>query len=224
MNVNEKKVIDTDKKFKNRQEILMNLNGAKLQSPIVLIDPTFKQRNALAALSKETFIKFQKYCKEFLKNPNERFFDKKESDFAKLAESAKKRKSDFTAIEIKTDRQEGDIAGSKLLKFYEHILEELEKSFVIKKKEFDYENGKKAKCFFEAKSRKEILHKGPKTNDEENVKNFRKKHKNTFTKSGRIYSKEKINFKIGKFLEAWKAKNAKRMKEMHVVGFEIVKV
>jgi len=99
MNVNEKKVIDTDKKFKNRQEILMNLNGAKLQSPIVLIDPTFKQRNALAALSKETFIKFQKYCKEFLKNPNERFFDKKESDFAKLAESAKKRKSDFTAIE-----------------------------------------------------------------------------------------------------------------------------
>ena len=68
------------------------------------------------------------------------------------------------------------------------------------------------------------MHKGPKTNDEENVKNFRKKHKNTFTKSGRIYSKEKINFKIGKFLEAWKAKNAKRMKEMHVVGFEIVKV
>ena len=58
----------------------------------------------------------------------------------------------------------------------------------------------------------------------EYLKNFRKKHKNTFTKSGRIYSKEKINFKIGKFLEAWKAKNAKRMKEMHVVGFEIVKV
>jgi len=64
-----KVVIDIEKHFKNKQEILMNLNSSKLQSPIVLIDPTYKQRNALAALSDETFEKFRKSCKKFLKNP-----------------------------------------------------------------------------------------------------------------------------------------------------------
>ena len=47
----------------------MDLNSSKLNSPIIPIDPTYKQRNVLAALSKETFEMFQKSCKEFLENP-----------------------------------------------------------------------------------------------------------------------------------------------------------
>ena len=38
----------------------MNLNASKLNSPIILIDPTYKQRNTLAALSNETFENFKK--------------------------------------------------------------------------------------------------------------------------------------------------------------------
>ena len=55
--------------YKNKQELLNSVNESKLQSPIVLVDPTFKERNALAALSQETFLRFKESCAKFLRNP-----------------------------------------------------------------------------------------------------------------------------------------------------------
>jgi len=71
-------IIDPVRFYKNKQEILLEINESKLQSQIIFVDPTFKQRNALAALSAETFSKFQESCKKFLKNPSARFFEKLE--------------------------------------------------------------------------------------------------------------------------------------------------
>ena len=72
----EKIIIDTEKKFRNKNEILMDVNSSKLQSPVILIDPTHRERNALAALSWETFRKFQKAGRKFLKKPSIRDFEK----------------------------------------------------------------------------------------------------------------------------------------------------
>ena len=44
-------IIDPVRFYKNKQEILLEINESKLQSQIIFVDPTFKQRNALAALS-----------------------------------------------------------------------------------------------------------------------------------------------------------------------------
>ena len=79
----EKEIVDIEKKFKNKKSALMDLNSSKLNSPIILIDPTYKQRNALAALSEETFIKFQKSCIEFIKNPSVKHFEVKKVDIIK---------------------------------------------------------------------------------------------------------------------------------------------
>ena len=51
------------------------MNSSKLTSPIILVDPTYKQRNALAALSEETFEKFKQASKKFLKNPSIKYFE-----------------------------------------------------------------------------------------------------------------------------------------------------
>ena len=110
----DKIIIDIEKYFKNKNEILMNLNSSKLQSPIVLIDPSYKQRNVLAALSDETFKKFKNTCKIFLKNPSEKAFEIKEIDFENLEKNAAKGGLDSAMVEARTDRQEGDIAGTKL--------------------------------------------------------------------------------------------------------------
>lgn len=222
INANEKEIIDIEKKFRNKQEILMNINSSKLLSPIILIDPTYKERNALAALSLETFIKFRKACRDFLRNPSQKFFEKKIVDFKKMKEISKNKGLDFVLLKAKTDRQEGDIAGSKLLKFQNYLSSEIEKYFQIKRKEFSYEKGNSAIYAFSVKRRKEVIHKGPRTSDVKNVVNFKKRHKKTFIKAGRIYSKEKVLFKIEKFIKGWKAKNKDRMKEMHVSGLEIV--
>jgi tRNA nucleotidyltransferase (CCA-adding enzyme) len=215
-----KLVIDIEKQYPNKSHIMMDVNTSKLKSPIILIDPTYKQRNVAAALSEETFAKFQKVCGAFLKNPSMRFFELQEIDFGKVEEAAKKNHLKFIALEIKTNRQAGDIAGSKLLKFHKHLQEEIGKFFEIKKKGFEYSDGKIAKSFFVLKNRGEILYDGPNVRDAKNVKKFKKEHAKTFVKKNRLYAKKKINFGVEEFLKKWKVKNNRRMKEMAIVGFE----
>ena len=209
-------VIDIEKHYRNRSVVLMDMNSSKLVSPIVLVDPTHKQRNALAALSDETLGKFRKECKKFLRRPSIKSFEMKKTDLEKIQRNAKKRKYEFILLEAKTSKQAGDVAGSKLIKFYRHLSSEIEKFFVIRKKGFNYNGKKAARYFFVVKRRKEILFEGPSVKDKKNVVAFRKKHKKTFVKKNRVCAKMKINFSIESFVKSWKKKNKKRIKEMYV--------
>ena len=212
----EKIIIDTEKKFRNKNEILMDVNSSKLQSPVILIDPTHRERNALAALSWETFRKFQKAGRKFLKKPSIRDFEKEKTDIEKIKKTAEKNKNEFILLKAETKKQEGDIAGSKLLKFYNYLTDEIKNNFHLKKYGFQYNEDKSALYFFVAGKGKEILNKGPIIKDKKNFQRFRKKHKKTFIKEGRIYSKKKAEVNLGNFLKKWKGKNAKRMKDMHI--------
>jgi tRNA nucleotidyltransferase (CCA-adding enzyme) len=215
----EKIIIDIEKHYKKKQNILLDLNGAKLESPIILIDPTYKERNALAALSNETFLKFQKAAKKFLKNPSEKDFEIKKIDLEKIKKNSK---GEFILVEFKTSKPEGDVAGSKLLKFYKHLLFEIEKYFEIKKKGFIYEHKQEAKAFFVLNPKKEIIFSGPKKDDKKNVNKFKKKHKRTFAKKSYLYAKEKINFSGREFLKKWKKKNSRKIKEMYIKELKII--
>jgi len=215
-------VIDIEKQHKNKQSILMDLNSSKLNSPIILIDPTYKQRNVLAALSEETLERFKKDCKKFLENPDIKEFELKKTDLEKIKRDSKKRKYEFIFIETKTNKQSGDIAGSKLLKFYKHLDNETGKFFEIKNKGFNYNGKKSARYFFVVKNRKEIFVKGPSTKDKKNLTKFKKKHKNTYVKNGGAYAKEKIKFDIKEFIKNWKNKNKKRLKEMYISQLRII--
>lgn len=218
--IKDKEIIDIEKLHKKKSSILLDLNGSKLHSPIILIDPTYKQRNTLAALSKETFKEFQKECRNFLKNPSIKMFENRKINVSKLKQKAENKKLDFVIINAETNKQEGDIAGSKLFKFYRHLVKEIEKYFEIKEKYFEYSGSKNARYIFIAKPKKEILIQGPFTEDKMNVKIFKKKNKKTFVKSKRIYSKKKIDFGMEKFLKNWKNENKKLMQDMSIEGFE----
>ena len=147
-------------------------------------------------------------------------FEIKKTDFERLKKDFRK-KYGIILIEATTDRQDGNIAGSKLLKFYNHLNEEINRFFEIKQKEFEYDNKKSAKYFFGVKSRREIISSGPLILQKENAIKFKKAHRNTFIKSGRLFAKEKINFTLRQFIENWKKKNAKKMKEMGVINLKV---
>ncbi|MDO8528729.1 MAG: nucleotidyltransferase domain-containing protein [Nanoarchaeota archaeon] len=213
----QREIVDIDKLHKDKRTVMLDMNSAKLKSPIILVDPTYRQRNALAALSDETFLKFQKVCRDFIKNPSEKFFETKKIDFEKEEKDAKKKKYEFVVLTTKTDRQEGDIAGSKLLKFHKHISNEIDKFFEIKNSGFEYDDKKSSKSFFAGKSRKEILLQGPRKELKEYVIGFKKEHKNTFEKSGKIFAREKVNYSIKEFIKNWKDKNKKKMDEMSII-------
>ena len=219
--IKEKEVIDIEKYYKSKQQVLIDINAAKIQSPIVLIDPTYKQRTTLAALSDETFRKFQKTCRNFLKNPVIKAFEIEKIDLEKVRKNAKRKEYEFVLVEAKTKKQEGDIAGSKLLKFYRHLGNEIEKYFKIKSRGFEYNGKKSAKYFFTVKRKPELLIRGPLESQKEHVKKFKKKYKKVFTKRGKIYSRKKLNFTLKKFLNDWKKKHKQKIKDMAISGLRV---
>ena len=201
----------------------MDVNTAKLNSPIILIDPTYRQRNVLAALSEETFEKFKDACKSFINHPSEKAFEIKKLDLEEAKNRAKKNKNEFIVLKATTDKQEGDIAGSKLVKFYRHLKDETGKSFDVKDAGFEYSGKKTALYFLSLKKKTEIIRQGPEVKDKDNVRKFKKMHPRTFNKKGRIYARDKIKFSIKDFLDKWESRNKKiiadmSIKELRVIG------
>ncbi len=220
--MDEKVVIDIEKHFRNKQIALMDINAAKLDSPIVLVDPTYKHRNALAALSEDTFKRFKLACKKFLKTPTIKSFEIEKIDLEKIKTDAKKKKYEFLLLEAKTNKQSGDVAGSKLLKFHRHLGSEIEDFFHVKKKGFNYNGKKAARYFFVVKDKGEIIRAGPYLKDKKHVAKFKQKHKKTFSDKGRIHVKKKINFTLKDFVNNWKINNRKKLREMDVIGLRIL--
>jgi len=217
---NGKIIIDSEKKYKNKQEIERELNSAKLESPIILIDPTFKERNATAALSAETFLKFKEACRKFLKNPSKTFFEKQEVDEEKLKKLAKRKKADFVCFTARTNKQAGDIAGSKLLKFYNLFAREIEKYFLVLEKAFKYNEKNEAEFFFVLKKKKEVIFSGPPIVAVENMLAFKKRHKNCFIKNGKVYAREKSK-NVRDFFKSFKEKNKERIKNMSIINLSL---
>ena len=217
---NERRVIDDKKFYKNKEEILRELNESKLNSPIILIDPTFKERNALAGLSNETFEKFRKYCRSFLANPNNSFFEK----ICVGEELSKKYRKDLKVIEIKTSKQAGDIAGSKSKKFFEFFVSRLEREFIVKLKEFEYDDNKNIAYFYlVVNKKKEEIVKGPQVTDVHNLSRFKKSHKNAFIKNHVAYAKIKHDLSFDGFIKRFKTKNKEIIKEMSIKEINLYK-
>jgi len=221
-NSENKIIIDIEKHYKKRSHVLLNINAAKLQSPIILVDPTYKQRNVLAALSLETFEKFQQRCKDFLRKPDAEFFEPKGINLNKIKNDANKRGYEFILFEIRTNRQAGDIAGSKLLKFYRHLCKEIERFFDIKAKGLEYDKDKTARIFIVAEEKPFIIIRGPLITQKKHTKRFRNIHRKIFVKDGRLYAKLQVKTTLEKFIKEWSNKYRKKMIEMGITNLRFV--
>ncbi len=219
--ISDRALIDPAKKYKNEDEALINLNESKLKSPIVLIDPTWKERNVLAALGEETFLKFKEAAKKFLKKPSMEFFMDKKIDLNSLKKEAKMKKMEFLHLKIKTNKQAGDIAGTKMKKFHKFIILELEEYFDILRDEFVYDEKQIADSYLILRSKKEIVKIGPPIKMKDACIAFRKANKNIFEKNGLLHSKIKISFSAKRFLKDWMKKYAKKAREMDITSIKI---
>jgi tRNA nucleotidyltransferase (CCA-adding enzyme) len=188
------KIIDPEKQFKNKNEITRELNQSKLQSPIILIDPTYKYRNVCAGLTNEIFQKFLSVSQAFLKNPSEEFFKKKEFHVDEFTEKAKKENLSVYRLDIKTDRQEGDIAGTKMKKFMRFLIAELKrKQQEVLYQHFDYKEGQESQALLAIKEKPEIEIIGPKTDMKEAIAQFKKVRKTIYNSKGFVCAKEKVS-------------------------------
>ena len=208
-------VID-DSGFYRNKNVVSEINKAKINS-IILIDPTFKDRNALSSLSNETLIKFQTACKKFLKSPNSKFFIKKS-----ISEEFRNYKP--MVIKVKTNKQAGDIAGTKSRKFYDFFMNRLKKEFEIIKSGFDYSEEKNLAFFYFALNKKglEVI-KGPPITSVNNLSSFKKAHSKVFIKNGFAYTKLVHKLAFPKWFKLFLKKDKKIIKEMGVIKINLKK-
>lgn len=215
---NKKLIIDIEKKYKKKEDIMISMNESRTNVPIVLVDPTWKDRNVLAALSNETFEKFKMTAKAFLKKPSIDYFVKKEIDLTKLKEYAEKQKAEFVEVELKTGKQEGDIAGTKMKKFADYLKEELSKEYELLDSIYRYENGKSSRLYLILKSKKEIIKIGPPITMEKHCQEFKKKNRRVFVKNGNLHAILEVRFSGKDFIERFKVLNDKKLKDMYITG------
>jgi len=215
---NKKIIIDESKSYKKKKDVLMELNEAKILSPIILVDPTFKERNALSGLSDEAFEKFKKACQDFLKNPSKDFFKNKNI----LDEM--KRYKDLRIVSVRTNKQKGDIAGTKSKKFMNFFNFELKKEFLLKKAEFEYKEDENNAYFYLVIEKKpEEIIKGPPITAVENLAGFKRAHADAFIKNQIAYARAYHNLSFVEFLKRFLEKNDKVIKDMSIEEIKLIK-
>ncbi|MCW1296163.1 MAG: CCA tRNA nucleotidyltransferase [Candidatus Parvarchaeota archaeon] len=94
-------IIDTEKFYKTKEEIINKLSDAKKKSPIILIDPVLPIRNACASLSYESFSRFLFHARMFLRNPSKDFFKKIEFGKEQLKRRSKIRGTKILFFNVK---------------------------------------------------------------------------------------------------------------------------
>ncbi len=218
--VKDRMIIDLEKQYSKKESPLILMNESKLMSPIVLIDPTWRERNALAALSKESFEVFQKAAREFLAHPRKSDFVFHPVSRKSFDNIAHKKKAEILHLNFKTDKQAGDIAGTKLKKFFTFFGNELTKEFDVFSHIFQYNEKENAEVFYIVKAKKEIVEIGPPVNLAKHAKAFRKCHKQVFEKNGFLHTYVKTAPSARAFLEHFRKNSSKKMEDMHIIGIE----
>lgn len=193
--------IDPEKHYRSKEEALLTLNESKRNGPVVLIDPTYPERNVLAAVSEESFKRFRNAASRFLVRPNASFFALQTPNSAMFRTLALKKKAEYLSFSLETDRQEGDIAGTKLKKGYRYLIRMFSSRYDFIAHEFLYGGEKEATVFFVVKPKSQIILRGPPTSMSEHALAFKRKHRSTFVKQDMLYARETFSMKPSLFLE-----------------------
>ncbi|MBI2134932.1 CCA tRNA nucleotidyltransferase [Candidatus Woesearchaeota archaeon] len=206
----EKTVIDI-KNYYRGKSVFSEINKSKLNSPIIVIDPVQKDRNAAAALDHEKFEIIKHRSMEFLKNPSKEFFEVKN-----LAEQDIRKEFGSNLVMLKASplRKKVDVAGAKMLKAFHYIENELLRhGFKVKESDMLW-HAQDSLFYYALQSDKlpvmaEIT--GPPAKAEKHALAFRKKHKKAFVKGKRLFAIEKRKFADAKNLvrELIKASNVR---------------
>lgn len=214
-------IIDPEKNYKKKSDIYVEMNESKLKAPIILVDPTWKKRNALAALKLESFEIFKKEAKKFLKKPSEKYFiiskEKIINDFEKSENSIF-----FRSYTVKN---EGDVAATKLKKYFYNLINEMKKAYEIKKVSFYYRGDNSSDQIITFGAKKFLKKTGPDLLMKKSVEKFKEKNENYYISNGRLFA-EVINKSLSpkdyffKFIN--EKNNIKKMRDMYIEKIEIL--
>ncbi len=218
-----REIVDPRKHYKDKAEVHLKVNADKLRSPIVIIDPVQKDRNAAAALSKEKFDEFRRVAKGFLENPSVDFFKKKVVSKEMLIKKVKKTgkdqmKNQLFVIYASPLKGKRDVVGSKLLKVFEFIesnfkrneFKIIEKGWQWSGKDFADEKNDAMMWFIvpDEELSEKVKRMGPPVSAKEFFEDFKAAHKDIVIENKRAYAFVKRTHRTaGQLLETLKKDN-----------------
>lgn len=187
-------IIDIENHLKNPLE---QLNKAKTQSPLIIVDPVQPDRNAAAAVSREKLDILKKKAKQFLNLPSQDFFIVKKIDIKAVKARAKNGKDWLVTLKAKPLEGNEDVVGTKVLKCFEHIEKQLKKNdFKILEYNWEFEPDQSLLYYIIKKEKlsDKITLCGPPVREKRDAARFRQKHKKIVFKNNRLYAEEKRKY------------------------------
>ncbi len=200
-----KEVVDVENHYP-KKDALFQLNKSKTQSPLIVIDPVDKNRNASAALSLEKFLKLKEVAKKYLAQPLPACFEAEMVSLPTLHKEAENRKLNLVYITVQPLPGKEDVVGMKLVKVFEFLRNKLKPFSVVKSgwrwdkkdtmKEKDKRKGngrKKEALFYFLLAKRELpkvaVRTGPPLTLQEHVAGFKKRYKDTFVENDRVMAR-----------------------------------
>ncbi|HDQ59728.1 MAG TPA: CCA tRNA nucleotidyltransferase, partial [Candidatus Woesearchaeota archaeon] len=106
--------LDIEKKYSSESEIKNEVSDSKLKSPIVLIDPVLKKRNAAAALNYDTYAQLVFSLRKFLRSPSKSFFKEDKMNLKNIRALSKKRGTLLVSQDLGLPKEKEDVFYAKL--------------------------------------------------------------------------------------------------------------
>jgi tRNA nucleotidyltransferase (CCA-adding enzyme) len=188
----DKVVIDPTKHYKNKNDVLFSLNKSKTFSPLIIIDPVQKDRNAAAALGYEKYVQFINLAGDFLKKLTKEFFEIKEVTLEDLKQKESKTREVYV-LEVVPKSGKRDVVGAKLMKAFEAVKREIgDTGFKLHDAGWSWDKKKNVLFWFVVNKKKleaVVVHAGPPIKMKHGARKFEAKYKNSFVKKGKLFAK-----------------------------------
>ncbi len=116
-----KTIIDVSGFYKNNKDVLKKLNESKIHSPLIIIDPVQKDRNASASVSMEQYSRFILAARKFLDKQDISMFHKHPFSLSDINKDAKKHDTKLIILHFKLHEGKIDVISSKAIKIFHYI-------------------------------------------------------------------------------------------------------
>ena len=178
-------VIDTNKEH---DDVFKSINQSKLVSPLIVIDPVDKSRNAAAAMSQEKYNTLIARCNAFLQNPTSKFFVVPSFDLESLK---KKKQQGESLFVLKVTPQVGkkDVVATRILKVFEFLDRHMQLyDFSIRDANWFYGEDACYLYYFVNITPLDqiVIREGPPIHLDEDVKRFRETHPQAFIQEDKL--------------------------------------
>lgn len=171
---------------------MLTLNESKTHGPLIVVDPIQPQRNAAAAVNKESYDAFKDAGRAFLNDPGRDAFQV--PTLRERVEDARENDDDHTTIQVSVsfDDDRHDVTGSRLQKIKEHLERRLDDANFHVKTGFIHHDDTSAVIITATTTptTEDNVIQGPPVDQEHHVERFKDAHDTVEEHMGRVIAHE----------------------------------